>query len=242
MRDSIFPELAGRSCQKWTWSAALELGITSGAVHWRHSVAKMKASAAKHLSVCFCREICTGVFRSNGEKVIRSTQVTRFGGRTHNCAVSVKFDQVLTVPERLWWCGCLCSGSDVYTALTWDSAGFVTGVLVSITADCTEVKGGAAHRRERCSSGGPSVSRVEVNDVGRCCRVCLCRGCLFSVIFNICPRSTHKYLRELFRLAHGAAALLANENLLFSCHQDEGLLSWSSPSAPLFRQGKLRVS
>lgn len=153
MRDSIFPELAGRSCQKWTWSAALELGITSGAVHWRHSVAKMKASAAKHLSVCFCREICTGVFRSNGEKVIRSTRVTRFGGRTHNCAVSVEFNQVLTVPERLWWCGCLCSGSDVYTALTWDSAGFVTGVLVSITADCTEVKGGAAHRRERCSSG-----------------------------------------------------------------------------------------
>lgn len=62
VRDSIFPELADRGYQEQTCCVALELGITSRAVH---SVAKMKASAAKPLSVCLCRKISTRVFRSN---------------------------------------------------------------------------------------------------------------------------------------------------------------------------------
>lgn len=152
--ESIFPELADRDYQERTCCVALELGVSSGAVCLRHSVAKMKASAAKHLSDCLCRKICTGVFGSNDWKVIRSTQMARFGEKTHNCAVSVEFDQVLTVPERLWWCGCLRSGSDVYTALTWGSAGFVIGVLVNITTNCTEEKAEQLIGRSRAAPEG----------------------------------------------------------------------------------------
>lgn len=154
------------------------------------------------------------------------TWVTWFVQKTGYYAVSAEFNKVVVVSEKSFlqsFVG-LRLDTDVYTTLTWESAGCIIVLLVNFTAKYTlsatqekqnvQGKGKVQFRRaeHECYRGGES-------NVGWYCTVFSLHGCLSGVQrapINTCGKFSFQPTALLF------CSLM--KICCISCHWDQGIL------------------
>lgn len=218
-RDAIFQSVADGSCRGWACLLPLKLGITREAVDFIHFVTgqdtKMKTIATEHVSVYCSGRTCTEdvqevitirwVWQHEWPNLFWRQVTVQFQLNSTKRWLSLKiFSSSICRLKFIQWC---LHSIDVRICRFHNCV--ACELLCQVHLVCNSGK--AKWPKERYNSGGLSMSITEAERVMWDDVVLRSPSTVVWSLFDICPKSTHKYLWEVLLFASSMAILLAKE-------------------------------